>query len=350
MSANSAGPFQSTLAFFASMADSLKDAVRADAFRKLEIQDDLADPYATPERKRQHSDDDSDSWSGRKLLKTGQDLEAASEEPVVLDSTSEERNVGPPAPAAAESKVDPADPAAAESAVDTVPPGPPALEIKENPSAPAVAESRVDQPVRVAAESKENPPAPIPATATAVPSLLSPSRRQASNEFFASDDDRDLGEDSDALKRPAACKPKAQAKSRVPRPMKRPAARVSRSPDDEADAVDAVVLKKPAASAHVAAGAPAAAPPPDDEADAAVLKKPAASAHVAAGAPAAALPRPGSVGDIDTWDWVAVDGQQHLRECLIGDWKARIKPLWPEIEVLIFDCGPNLRSWFYLLL
>lgn len=38
------------------MADSLKDAVRADAFRKLEVQDELADPFATPERNRQHAD------------------------------------------------------------------------------------------------------------------------------------------------------------------------------------------------------------------------------------------------------------------------------------------------------
>jgi hypothetical protein len=117
-----------------------------------------------------------------------------------------------------------------------------------------------------------------------VPDLLS----LPSNEFMASDDDRDPGADSDALKRPAACIPKAKPKAKGPRPLKRPAACVSTSPDDEADAV----LKKPAAGPHVAAAAPAASP------------------------------LPGCGGVTDTWEWVAVEGQQHLRECVIGDWKA----------------------------
>ncbi|CAL1168643.1 unnamed protein product [Cladocopium goreaui] len=109
---------------------------------------------------------------------------------------------------------------------------------------------------------------------------------------MASDDDRDPGADSDALKRPAACIPKAKPKAKGPRPLKRPAACVSTSPDDEADAV----LKKPAAGPDVAAAAPPA---------------PAAS------------PLPGCGGVTDTWEWVAVEGQQHLRECVIGDWKVR---------------------------
>ena len=194
------------------------------------------------------------------------------------ESAAAERNRDPPAPGPAESKEDPPAPAPAES--------------KEDPPAPAGAERKEDPPAPVAAERKTDLPAPGPSTeiaaaAPAVPDLLS----LPSNEFMASDDDRDPGADSDALKRPAACIPKANPKAKGPRPLKRPAACVSTSPDDEADAV----LKKPAAGPDVAAAAPPA---------------PAAS------------PLPGGGGVTDTWEWVAVEGQQHLRECVIGDWKA----------------------------
>ena len=311
------------------MAESLKDAVRADAFRKLEVQDELADPFATPERTRQHADSffsDEDEGPnaldrpernflpGRTLPKMERNLDGdfvlmsegramkhVSES--VLDDQQEsaaaERNRDPPAPAPAESKEDPPAPAPAKSKED--PPAPAPAESKEDPPAPAPAESKEHPPAPAAAERKEDPPAPvaaerktdlpapgpsteIAAAAPAVPDLLS----LPSNEFMASDDDRDPGADSDALKRPAACIPKAKPKAKGPRPLKRPAACVSTSPDDEADAV----LKKPAAGPHVAAAAPAASP------------------------------LPGCGGVTDTWEWVAVEGQQHLRECVIGDWKA----------------------------
>ena len=279
------------------MADSLKDAVRADAFRKLEVQDELADPFATPERNRQHADsffsdeDEGPNALGRPernfmernldgdfgLMAEGGAMKHVSES--VLDDQQE--SVGPGADTLAEG-------GAMKHVSESV------LDDQQESVGPGA-----DKSVFLSAEAGAGGSSMLSAGAGAGgSSLLSAS----TNEFLASDEDGDPGADAlkrpadgdpgaDALKRPAACIPKAKPKAKGPRPLKRPAACVSTSPDDEADAV----LKKPAAGPHVAAAAPPA---------------PAAS------------PLPGCGGVTDTWEWVAVEGQQHLRECVIGDWKA----------------------------
>eukprot|EP00435_Cladocopium_sp_Y103_P054197 s1803_g17.t1 len=253
------------------MADSLKDAVRAAAFRKLEIQDELADPFATPERKCQRSNS-SRSDDGAVHVLDSQERDSQERDSAERSqAAAPERKEDPPSQAAPERKEDPPSQAAPER--------------KEDPPGPG----------RAAAERKEDPPgqAPDPSGGTEL-------NRQLSNEFDVSEEENTKPPEPAVLatfKRPATRVPKAKAKGSMP--MKRPAACMSTSPDEAESNKSEAVLKKPAAGPHV----------PEVAVDSAA---------------AAATTSP-----IDAWDWVD-DRIKWIRCRLPGDPEPEAGPFTPD--------------------